>query len=432
MPYTIKKTNNTVLVEVLDGQLDITACSVTLVGKNYAGYGVMQNTNFVHLLENFANASAPLYPIKGQLWFDTQTNRLKSYHAPTWAAVSGATFQSNTPTLPDGEFWFDTQLNQLWVSADNKFVLVGPQATSKTQNTQLVSTIVLDNVSPTAGSHPIIKALVNDATVFIISTAQAFTLSADYNIAGFSIISPGITLRDDTAQFNGTATNSTQLGSNAASLYALLSNPAFTNTPTFDGDGFTVGATAILKVSAANAATAYISNDKTSGVITFKTKNASSEETALIFKSDSLSPGTSDSIDLGNSTTHFNNAFIKTAVFTRSGATPTFGTSSVGTKLVLNPTVAVAAVDYAIGTNTNTLWNSIPTASTTLKFAWYGGTTEIATLSGTGVLSVNGTLSWKNDTNVSHTVGTNASGAKTINTAAPTGGLDGDIWYRYV
>ena len=69
-------------------------------------------------------------------------------------------------------------------------------------------------------------------------------------------------------------------------------------------------------------------------------------------------------------------------------AAPTFSTRSAGTKVVLFNSLAVAAADYAIGYTTSTLWNSV--ATTAASFAWYGGTTQVATLSGVGSLSVTG------------------------------------------
>lgn len=69
-------------------------------------------------------------------------------------------------------------------------------------------------------------------------------------------------------------------------------------------------------------------------------------------------------------------------------AAPTFSTRSAGTKVVLFNSLAVAAADYAIGYTTSTLWNSV--ATTAASFAWYGGTTQVATLTGAGSISVTG------------------------------------------
>ena len=64
MAYTINKTNGAVLTTVEDGTLN-TATSVSLVGQNYQGYGEVIAENFVTLLENSANTTAPSNPMTG-------------------------------------------------------------------------------------------------------------------------------------------------------------------------------------------------------------------------------------------------------------------------------------------------------------------------------------------------------------------------------
>ena len=64
-------------------------------------------------------------------------------------------------------------------------------------------------------------------------------------------------------------------------------------------------------------------------------------------------------------------------------AAPTFTTRSVGTKVILYSGVDATNVDFALGVDSNTLWNSVPTSANGL-FKWYGGVTLAATLSGTG------------------------------------------------
>ena len=70
MAYVINKTDGTQLVVLQDAAVDSTT-SLSFVGRNYVGYGEIQNENFLFLFENFANISAPTTPIKGQVWFDT-------------------------------------------------------------------------------------------------------------------------------------------------------------------------------------------------------------------------------------------------------------------------------------------------------------------------------------------------------------------------
>ena len=52
MTYSVRRTNGQALVDVAIGTIDVSP--VTLIGKNYAGYGALIAENFVHLLENYA------------------------------------------------------------------------------------------------------------------------------------------------------------------------------------------------------------------------------------------------------------------------------------------------------------------------------------------------------------------------------------------
>ena len=76
MAYTIVKSNGTVLTTIADGTINTNSTSLALPGRNYAGYGSYLDTNFVHALENFANASPPTNPLQGQLWYNTNANTL--------------------------------------------------------------------------------------------------------------------------------------------------------------------------------------------------------------------------------------------------------------------------------------------------------------------------------------------------------------------
>jgi hypothetical protein len=69
---------------------------------------------------------------------------------------------------------------------------------------------------------------------------------------------------------------------------------------------------------------------------------------------------------------------------------PTLTTRSAGTKLVLRPNLSATIVDYAIGIQTEQMWLSVP--NSTSVFAWFGGTSTIATLSGAGNMAVTGSI----------------------------------------
>lgn len=84
MAYNINLSNGDLLVTVEEGTSDTTTTSLSLIGKNYAGYGESLNENFVRILENFANATSPNSPLEGQIWYDTLNQQLKIYTNDGW------------------------------------------------------------------------------------------------------------------------------------------------------------------------------------------------------------------------------------------------------------------------------------------------------------------------------------------------------------
>jgi hypothetical protein len=87
MSYVIKKSDNTVLLELAEGFTDHVSSSLTFIGKNVSNFGELQNNNFLHLLENFASTSEPLHKLTGQLWFDKSSNVLKIYNSNQWQLI---------------------------------------------------------------------------------------------------------------------------------------------------------------------------------------------------------------------------------------------------------------------------------------------------------------------------------------------------------
>jgi len=104
MAYQVDRFNGTFLVSVDDGTIDTTT-DLRLVGKNYAGYGELQNENFLHLLENFANTTAPPRAISGQIWYDSGNKKLKFYDGTRFKSANGAEIGTTAPPgLQIGEF----------------------------------------------------------------------------------------------------------------------------------------------------------------------------------------------------------------------------------------------------------------------------------------------------------------------------------------
>ena len=200
MSYIINTYNGNQLTVIADGTVDNTT-ELSLVGKNYSGYGTFQNDNFIYLLENFANVSAPTKPISGQLWFDNSSNKLKVYDKNlNWKTISGADTSTGFPSyLTEGDFWFDTIKNQLYVYSTSGYKLIGPPQVESGTSSFQVST-----VTDTSGTlHDIITASVKGTTIFTVSNDATFTLLPSISpISGFIDIHPGLTLANTTDVLN--------------------------------------------------------------------------------------------------------------------------------------------------------------------------------------------------------------------------------------
>jgi len=68
-------------------------------------------------------------------------------------------------------------------------------------------------------------------------------------------------------------------------------------------------------------------------------------------------------------------------------AQPSFTTRSAGQKITLYPAITGSLVDYSIGIDGGVLWSTVPAATTSYQFKWYGGESEIASLRGDGLFT---------------------------------------------
>ena len=99
MSYTINHYNGTIVANIADGTLD-TSTSLSLAGRNYAGYGEYLNENQVFLLENFAGTTAPVGSISGQLWYNSATGLLNVYNGTYYNGIATtAQLAANVSTI---------------------------------------------------------------------------------------------------------------------------------------------------------------------------------------------------------------------------------------------------------------------------------------------------------------------------------------------
>ena len=53
MTYVVNRSDGTLVANVPDNVVDSTSTSISLVGRNFSGYGETIAENFVQMLENF-------------------------------------------------------------------------------------------------------------------------------------------------------------------------------------------------------------------------------------------------------------------------------------------------------------------------------------------------------------------------------------------
>jgi hypothetical protein len=192
MAYTINLTNGTTFATITDGTVN-TASSMTLIGKNYAGYGQFLDDNFIHLLENSANTTAPSAPLTGQLWWDSTNTLLKIYAGGAAGFKTlGVTTASSSQPSPSiiGDLWYDTVNQQLKVcsvaGAPGTFIVVGP-AYSSAQGT---SGAVPITISDGSTGYIVTGLYANNNLVGIISGATDFVPAG--NSSGYATAFPTI------------------------------------------------------------------------------------------------------------------------------------------------------------------------------------------------------------------------------------------------
>ena len=190
--------------------------SLTFVGKNYAGYAPVVANNFLHLLENFANNTAPANPIEGQLWYDNTSgvNLLKVFDGAIWTSAGSVKKAGSAPLAANsnpGDLWVNTTTSQLYVFSGSNWLLVGPQFSSGSLTGTVVDTIVdTSNVT-----HNVISLYANNYRLAIISK-ETFTPKS--TIVGFTTVNQGFNLSTvdstnttDLSRIWGTASNADAL-----------------------------------------------------------------------------------------------------------------------------------------------------------------------------------------------------------------------------
>lgn len=227
MPYILNKTNGGVLTVVDDSSLDTTT-NLMFVGRNYAGYGEAVNENFLKLLENFANNTAPDKPIAGQLWFDTSASnkKLKVYDGKQFKAVPNIIISDQKPdssTCLVGDLWWDSSNKQLNSFDGIGFKIVGPIESSRSTWESGEET------TSTSELIPVLKGKIGSTPLVVISKKE-FIPSPDSELSlNFSVIKQGMTMATGYTIFGTISTAS--LATTASNI--VVSSSSNTNASFF-------------------------------------------------------------------------------------------------------------------------------------------------------------------------------------------------------
>lgn len=250
MAYTINRTDGSIIATVADGQIDQGSTDLTLIGKNFSGFGDYLNENFVKLLENFSGQAQPTQPLSGQLWFDTSENRIKVYSGTEWKAVGTSALAISRPLdISTGDFWFNTSDSQLFFFDGLRDYLIGPLYTSS----QNLSGFRVESLEDIDRRSRVVTGVYNNNRLLGYWSSQDFTLrnpvpdfntvNENGNVISQLAVRQGFNPASNDYKWRGTADSSSRLGNYDASAYVVKTLPnVLTQTLTVqNNDGILFG-----------------------------------------------------------------------------------------------------------------------------------------------------------------------------------------------
>lgn len=178
MAYTIVKSDGTVLTTIADGTINTTSTSLALPGRNYAGYGQPQDTNFVHQLENFSATTPPANPLRGQLWYNTNANTL--YVCPADGTANANAWLALTSTSSGGATTFGSVTVTGTLQAGNLYT------TGNVTGVNGVFTNISASANANIATGNITTGIIGSLTTQVITTGATSTAGTQTGVWTFN------------------------------------------------------------------------------------------------------------------------------------------------------------------------------------------------------------------------------------------------------
>jgi hypothetical protein len=371
MAYQINKTDGTVVATVADGQIDTLSTDLTLIGKNYSGFGEALNENFIKLLENFASTTRPTHPIRGQIWFDVSELKLKVYSGTQFLPVSSATIANTQPTsLGVGDLWFNDVDRQLYFFDGTTAILLGPAYSTSQGISGLKVASILDTLNQTR----VVTYLYNNGILLGIFAKDTFTPKVA--ISGFTgSVIPGFNAGNLAGlKFAVTCTNSESLGGVTAATYVRkdTSNSINGQLQLTADLGLVIGSAGqgALNVNTGNV---FLQNTATDKNLIFNVRKGINQEDAISIQSasrtiDLYAGQITSQVNIGGNLTIAGDLTVQGTTTTINTSTLTVEDKNIELANVTSPSDALAdgggitlkgTTDHTlIWTSASTAWNS--------------------------------------------------------------------------